>query len=149
MLQICNTLKTLAPFLITLLLWRLSTPFWNPAGILALAPIFYYTFVKPIYWFSVFGVIICFLIDYLSGIPLFWTSLFCLTYALNGFQTIININHAEKNALFIFMTFIGIGIFLLTLFHINGILLLNNIWLFLLLSITYILVSIFSNRVRI
>jgi len=149
MLHICNILKQIAPFLITLILWRLSTPFWNPAGILALVAIFYYTFVRQIHYFNLFGVIICFLIDYLSATPLLWTSIFCLFYAVNGFQNVINIPNTEKNALYIFMTFIGLGIVLLTLTHLNWIMLLNNLWLFLLLSITYIALTALSNKAKI
>ena len=105
-------LKKSWPFLMTLILWRLSVSFWNPAGILALIPIFYYTFVKPTNWFAIFGLIFCFLIDYRCNLPLFWTTLFCLFYAINGFQNYIEISIIEKNAIYIFMFQIKYGILL-------------------------------------
>ena len=91
MQQIVYFLKKLLPFIMTLILWRLSVYFWNPAGILALIPIFYYTFVRHIHGFTLFGLIFCFLIDYRCNLPLFWSILFCLFYAVCGFQ-----NYIEK-----------------------------------------------------
>ena len=42
MYNVVPILKKFLPFLMTIFLWRLSVYFWNPAGILALIPIFYY-----------------------------------------------------------------------------------------------------------
>ena len=131
-------LKSCLPFLITLFLWRLSVYFWNPAGILALIPIFYYTFVKPIRFFAVFGFIFCFLIDYRCNLPLFWTTLYCLFYAINGFQKYTDLTHTDNNAWYIFMLFIGIGIFLLTISGFTWKNFINNLWLFIWLSVLYI-----------
>ena len=119
-------------------LWRLSVFFWNPAGILALIPIFYYTFVKPVKYFSIFGLIFCFLIDYRCNLPLFWTTLYCLFYAINGFQNYTDLTHLDNKALYIFMIFIGIGIFLLTLSNFTWKNFINNLWLFIWLSVLYI-----------
>ena len=130
-------LKKLLPFIITLVLWRLSLYFWNPAGILALIPIFYYTFVKPIKFFALFGLLFCFLIDYRCNLPLFWTSLFCLFYAINGFQTYTDISHSEDNDIYFFMIFIGFGMLLLTFSAFTWKNLLNNLWLFAWLSALY------------
>ncbi|MBR0212759.1 MAG: hypothetical protein IJQ55_04085, partial [Alphaproteobacteria bacterium] len=112
MYQIVPILKQALPFLMTLFLWRMSVYFWNPAGILALIPIFYYTFVRHIHGFTFFGLLFCFLIDYRCDLPLLWTILFCLFYTINGFQNYIDMQNADNNALKIFMTFVGIGIFL-------------------------------------
>lgn len=130
-------LRKIMPFIITLVLWRLSLYFWNPAGILALIPIFYYTFVKPIKFFVLFGLIFCFLIDYRCNLPLFWTSLFCLFYAINGFQTYTDISHSEDNDVYFFMIFIGVGMLLLTISSFTWKNLLNNLWLFAWLSALY------------
>ena len=126
------------PFLITLILWRLSIVFWNPAGILALIPIFYYTFVKPIDYFVLFGLIFCFLIDYRCNLPLFWTTLFCVFYAINGFQNYTEIQNIDKNALYIFMLFIGIGLFILSCMNPNLDSCIKNLWLFTWMSVLYI-----------
>ena len=130
-------LRKIMPFIITLVLWRLSLYFWNPAGILALIPIFYYTFVKPIKFFVLFGLIFCFLIDYRCNLPLFWTSLFCLFYAINGFQTYTDVSHSEDNDVYFFMIFIGVGMLLLTISSFTWKNLLNNLWLFAWLSALY------------
>ncbi len=125
------------PFLITVFLWRLSIPWWNPAGILALIPVFYYTFVRPINWFVLFGLLFCFLIDYRCNLPLFWTSLFCLFYAVNGFQNYIDATHFENNSLYLFMLFIGLGLLILIFSGWTWISFINNIWLFVWLSVLY------------
>ena len=126
------------PFFITLFLWRLSVSFWNPAGILALIPIFYYSFVKTTKWFIPFALILCFLIDYRCNLLLFWTGLFCVFYAINGFQSYIEIQNIEKNALYIFMVFIGIGFCVLTFLNLTWNNLINNLWLFAWMNVLYI-----------
>ena len=131
-------LRHIAPFLITLFLWRLNASFWNPGGILALIPIFYYTFVRPVNFFPFFGLLICFLIDYRCNLSLFWTSMFCLFYAINGFQNYVEIKYIDKNALCIFMLFVGCGIFLLMFSALTWMNFINNIWMFIWLSVLYI-----------
>ncbi len=126
------------PFLITLFLWRLSTAFWNPSGILALIPIFYYTFVRPKNWFALFALVFCFLIDYRCNLPLFWTIWFCLFYAVNGFQNYTEIQNIEKNAFSVFMAFIGIGFLILTFYGKSWAGFINNLWLFVWLGVLYI-----------
>jgi len=121
----------------TIFLWRLSVHFWNPGGILALIPIFYYTFVRPTKWFTLFGLLFCFLIDYRCNLPLFWTSMFCLFYAINGFQNFVDIPHIEKNSVYIFMMFIGLGILILIFSGLTWNNFLNNLWLFVWLGCLY------------
>ncbi len=148
MYKIIPFFKQIMPFLMTLLLWRLSVYFWNPAGILCLIPIFYYTFVRPIDWFAIFGLIFCFLIDYRCNLPLFWTSIFCLFYAINGFQNYIDMQHTDNNALYMFMLFIGIGILLLIFYGFSWTNLINNLWLFIWLSILYIPITTTDNWIK-
>lgn len=128
--------KTL-PFLMTFFLWRLSVAWWNPAGILALIPIFYYTFVRPINWFVLIGLLFCFLIDYRCNLPLFWVSLFCLFYAINGFQNYIDATRFENNALYLFMLFTGLGLLILMFLSFNWVGFVNNVWLFAWLNVLY------------
>ena len=148
MYKIVQILKQIMPFLMTLFLWRLSVYFWNPAGILCLIPVFYYTFVRPIDWFAIFGLVFCFLIDYRCNLPLFWTSLFCLCYAINGFQNYTDFQHTDNNAIYAFMTFIGIGIFLLIIYGFSWTNLVNNIWLFVWLSVLYTPITAIDNWVK-
>lgn len=131
-------LKKTLPFLITLFLWRASVYFWNPAGILALIPIFYWTFVRPVKGFAIFGLIFCFLIDYRCNLPLFWTCIFCLFYAIDGFQSYIDVKNMDNNAIYGFMSFIGIGILLLIFSNLNWNNFINNLWLFVWLNVLYI-----------
>ena len=138
MQKITLFIKKSLPFLITLFLWRLSVYFWNPGGILALIPIFYWTFVRPVNWFGLFGLIFCFLIDYRCDLPLFWTCLFCLFYAVNGFQSYIDIQNTDNNGLNAFMVFSGIGILLLIFSGLTWNNFINNIWLFVWLNILYL-----------
>ena len=138
MYKIIPFLKQAMPFLMTLILWRLSLYFWNPAGILALIPIFYYTFVRPVNGFAWFGLLFCFLIDYRCNLPLFWTCIFCLFYAIDGFQNYIDIQHMDNHALFGFMAFSGIGILMLIFSGLTLANMINNIWLFTWLNVLYI-----------
>ena len=138
MYEIKLFLKKSLPFLITLFLWRLSVYFWNPGGILALIPIFYWTFVKPVNWFGLFGFIFCFLIDYRCNLPLFWTCIYCLFYAINGFQNYIEIQNTNNNSIYAFMVFSGLGIFLLIFSGLTWNNFINNLWLFLWLNVLYI-----------
>jgi len=71
------------PFAITLLLWNLSGPRFNPFGTLSLIPIFYYMFHdrRP-YWFW-FGAFMCFLIDFNANTLFLFTAAFLTAYALN------------------------------------------------------------------
>ena len=62
--KLINFLRISFPFLLTVALWRLSGNFWNPAGILAIIPIFFCSFVRPVNWFGLFSVFMCFVIDY-------------------------------------------------------------------------------------
>lgn len=143
-----NILKKLLPFLMTVFLWRLSIYFWNPAGILCLIPVFYYTFVRPINYFALFALIFCFLMDYRCNLPLFWTSIFCLFYAVNGFQNYIDLEHTNNNAIYAFMLFIGFGIILLMTSGFSWANLVNNLWLFAWLSILYIPITATDNWIK-
>ena len=145
MYNIVYILKKSLPFLMTIFLWRLSVYFWNPAGILALIPIFYYTFVRHIHGFTCFGLLFCFLIDYRCDLPLLWTILFCLFYAINGFQNYIDMQNADNNALKVFKAFIGIGIILLIFSGLTWMNFINNVWLFIWLSILYTPVTSIDN----
>lgn len=145
---IVHLFKQYWPFLITLMLWRLSASFWNPAGILALITIFFYSFVKPVDWFPVFGLLICFLIDYRCDLPLFWTIMYCLFYAVNGFQNYIDATRLYNNAIYLFMGFIGLGFFILMFSGLTWVGILNNLWLFVWLSVLYTPITALDKWIR-
>lgn len=145
---VITSLRKTAPFLITLILWRLSVFFWNPGGILALVPIFYYTFVRHINWFGLFGLIFCFLIDYRCGLPLLWTCIFSLFYAIDGFQNYIDMQHMDKNASYAFMVFSGAGILLLIFSHLTWANLINNLWLFTWINVLYLPITSTDNWIK-
>ena len=139
-------LKLLFPFLLTLALWRLSVPFWNPAGILALIPIFYFTFVRPRAWFVPFGVIASFLIDYKMGTVLFWTIIYLIAFAVNEFQTWIDVRERAHGAIFFWIGFIAIGLIILTIQNMSFPGLFANFWLFLWLVWWYFVFVILSRE---
>ncbi len=125
------------PYLMAIGLWRLSVPWWNPAGILAIIPIFYCTFVRPKYMFGIFGLLMCFLIDYKFDTVLYWTTLFCIFYAINGFQTFIDLTRANKNAIDVFMIFFATAIMILFLNDVSWTNLFNTICLFIWTTVLY------------
>ena len=106
-------LRRAFPFLITIVLWRLALPIWNPSGVLALIPIFFCTFVRPTPWFALFGLLFCFLLDYKFAVPFVWTALWCVFYAVNGFQTVIDLARMAFYALYAFMAFFGLGVLII------------------------------------
>ncbi|MGN0916832.1 MAG: hypothetical protein ACI4NZ_01330 [Candidatus Enterousia sp.] len=146
--NIIKSLRIMFPFLLTIALWRLSTPFWNPGGILALIPIFYCVFVRHMPWFGIFGAIMCFLIDYKFNTTGLWLAIYCLFYAVNGFQTIIDLARMDRNAINAFMVFIGVGIIITIFTGFGFINILRGIWIFIFMSLLYMPTALLIKRVR-
>ena len=145
--SVIKFLRAIFPFLTVIFLWRLSTPFWNPGGILALIPIFYCTFMKPTPYFMLFGLLFCFLLDYNLGALCYWTVIYCLCYALNGFQSFIDLEHRDFNSIDMFMVYIGIGIIGFEIAHLNLTTLFRMIWVFIWLTTLYLPITRLINRV--
>lgn len=146
--DIIKSLRIIFPFLLTIALWRLSTPFWNPGGILALIPIFYCVFVRHMPWFGIFGAIMCFLIDYKFNTTGLWLAIYCLFYAVNGFQTIIDLARMDRDAINAFMVFIGVGIIITIFTGFGFINILRGIWIFVFMSLLYMPTTLLIKRVR-
>ena len=136
--NIINFFRKAFPFITLIVLWRLSITFWNPAGILAIIPIFYCSFIRPVPWFAAVSIIFCFLIDYRFDTPFFWTIMYCLFYAINGFQSFFDLTRVDKNAINIFMIFFGVATLILSLMHPNTENLMRAIWLFAWVSTLYV-----------
>ncbi len=128
--KIIDFLRMAFPFLIVVALWRLSTPFWNPAGILALIPIFFCTFVRPVQFFVPIALLFCFLIDYKANTLFFWTATYCLMYTVNGFQNVLDITHIEKNGIEVFSTLFGISLLILLAVNFSWLGILQTLWIF-------------------
>ena len=107
--NIIKYLQIAFPFLITIALWRLSNPWINPAGVLAIIPIFYCSFIRSVPYFTAFAILFCFLIDYNFDTIIFWTTLYCAYYAIMNIQTIIDLTHTKRYGLCAFMIFFGIA----------------------------------------
>ena len=146
--KIIHFLRVLTPWLAVLILWRLSNPLWNPAGILAIIPIFYCSFVKPVPWFVPYAILFCFLIDYKFETLAFWTALYCLFYAINGFQTFTDITKTDKNSIHIFAIFISIGMIVLLFMNLSFINKIRAIWIILWVCALYIPISEIIKRVQ-
>ena len=145
--KIIKFLRDAFPFIAVIFLWRLSVTFWNPAGILAIIPIFYCSFVCPVPWFAPFALLFCFLIDYRFDTLLFWTVMYLIFYAINGFQTFLDITRIDKNALYVFMVFFGACVLLLTISHLNINNLMRGAWLFAWVSTLYVPICALIKRV--
>lgn len=145
--SIIDFLRAAFPFITVIILWRMSVPFWNPAGILAIIPIFYCSFVRPVPWFAPFAVLFCFLIDYRFDTLAYWTAAYCLFYAINGFQSFIDLTRTDKNALNIFMVFFGVATLILTLAGFSVLNMMRAIWLFAWVSTLYIPITALIKRV--
>lgn len=136
--NIISFLYKSSPFLAVIILWRLQLHFWNPGGILAIIPIFYYSFVRPIPWFTPFAILFCFLIDYSFDTKLFWTTMYFIAYAINGFQYFLDIQRADRNAIVPFMIFFGSSLFILMIINISWVMIFRCIWMFIWVSLLYI-----------
>ncbi len=146
--NVVSFLRKSSPFWAVIMLWRLQLHFWNPGGILSIIPIFFYSFVRPIPWFTPFAIIFCFLIDYSFDTKLFWTTMYFITYAINGFQYFIDLQRADKNALIPFMMFFGISLFILMVINISWVMLFRCIWMFIWVSLLYIPIINLLKRVH-
>ena len=151
MTRFVNFIRIAFPFLAVIFLWRLSIPFWNPGGILALIPIFYCTFIRPVPWFMPFAMLFCFLIDYNLNTLCYWTAIYCACYAINGFQFIVDLPELDYNAIDFFMVFIGVGLFISEIAHINWAVFGRLVWTFawlvaLYLPITNIIRTVKNDR---
>ena len=136
--NIVSFLRKSSPFWMVIILWRLQLHFWNPGGILAIVPIFYYSFVRPIPWFTPFAILFCFLIDYSFDTKLFWTAMYFITYAINGFQYFLDLQRADKNALVPFVIFFGLSLFFLMIINISWVMIFRCIWMFIWVSLLYV-----------
>lgn len=136
------------PFLLTVALWRLSVSFWNPAGILAIIPIFFCSFVRPIAWFPIFSVLMCMVIDYKFETVCFWVAMYCLFYAINSFQNIIDITRMDMNGLFAFTIFFGIGILIQVITNFTFLTLIFGVWIVLFTCLLYIPITNLIQRIR-
>ena len=129
--KIVHFLRVATPFLSVLILWRLSTSFWNPAGMLALIPIFYFSFFKPVPFFTPFAILFCFLIDYKFETLVFWTAWYCLFYTIVGFQTFFDLTKIYRGAFYVFTLFFGLGMLVLLVANFGFINMLETIWIIL------------------
>ena len=145
--KIIKFLRDAFPFIAVIVLWRLSVAFWNPAGILAIIPIFYCSFVRPIPWFAPFAILFCFLIDYRFDTLVYWTVMYCLFYAINGFQTFFDLTRVDKNALYVFMIFFGVATFVLSITNPTVATLMRAAWLFARRSTLYVRITALIKRI--
>lgn len=136
------------PFFLTIGLWRLSVPFWNPGGILAIIPVFYCSFAKPERWFGIFSVLICLCLDYKFETVCFWIAMYCLFYAINGFQSMVDISRMDKNGLPAFLVFFGISVLTQVFANLSLTCFLRGIWMFVFVSALYLPITTLIQRVR-
>ena len=69
-------------------------------------------------------------------------------YAVNGFQNYIDATHTSKDGLYLFMTFIGFGFCILMFSGLNFVVISNNLWLFIWLSVLYIPITALDKRIE-
>lgn len=136
--KIIKFLQTSFPFLITIALWRLSNPWLNPAGVLAIIPIFYCSFIRPVPYFTGFAILICMLIDYNFNTLIFWTLLYCAYYAIMNIQTVLDLTHTKLYGLYAFMIFFGIASVSMMVWYLNWMAILYGILMFVVTCAVYI-----------
>lgn len=140
--NIVDILRKIFPFLFTVALWRLSVPWLNPAGVLAIIPIFYCSFIKPVPYFTPFAILFCFLLDYKFDTLFLWTICYCLYYAVMNIQNFIDLTNTNKNGIYAFMLFFGSIVFFITIGHISLLNLFSGTAMFLITTCMYIPITI-------
>jgi len=135
-----NKLRKVFPFIITIILWHLSDPLFNPFGAISLVPIYYYMYIRrQSYWF-VFGLFMSFMLDFNAGTLFLFSSAFIIINAINQMYGII-----EKDAglkIRGFNTFLMVSIILFFIFSVIqfGDIFSNFLsasWLYLWIAISY------------
>lgn len=145
--KIMKFLQMAFPFLITIALWRLSNRWINPGGILAIIPIFYCSFIRPIPYFTVFAILICMLLDYNFNTVIFWTTLYCAYYAVMNIQTILDLTHTKKYGVFAFMIFFGIASVSMMIWYLNWAGIIYGILMFVITCALYIPITMLTKVV--
>jgi len=146
--KIVNLLRDIFPFFITLFLWRLSTPYLNPSGILAIIPIFYYSFIRPTPYFTGYALLFCFLLDYKFNTVLTWTIFYSIYYVVMNIQTMLDLTHTNKNGLYAFLLFAGSVIFFIMLTHVGWTSIFMSFLMFITLSVCYIPITHIAKAVN-
>ena len=145
---IVNFLRQAFPFLLTIGLWRLSDTLWNPAGILAIIPLFFCSFIRPIDWFPLFSVLMCIAIDYNFETVCYWLALYCLVYSVNSFQNIIDLTQLDKNGLYAFMFFFAIAVLIQVCLNITLANAGAGLWMLLWVCALYLPITVLIQRIH-
>lgn len=146
--KIIEFLRAAFPFLLTIGLWRLSDPFWNPAGVLAIIPIFVCSFVRPVNWFPIFSILMCLVIDYKFETVCYWIAMYCLFFAINGFQSFIDLTRMDKYAIPVFMMFCGVVLLIQLIVNFTFANCVRAVWIFSWCSALYLPITMLIQRVR-
>ncbi|MBQ4130410.1 MAG: hypothetical protein IJD69_03480 [Alphaproteobacteria bacterium] len=146
--KIIEFLRAAFPFLLTIGLWRLSDPFWNPAGVLAIIPIFVCSFVRPVNWFPIFSILMCLVIDYKFETVCYWIAMYCLFFAINGFQSFIDLTRMDKYAILVFMIFCGVVLLIQLIVNFTFANCVRAVWIFSWCSALYLPITMLIQRVR-
>lgn len=146
--KIIEFLRAAFPFLLTIGLWRLSDPFWNPAGVLAIIPIFVCSFVRPVSWFPIFSILMCLVIDYKFETVCYWIAMYCLFFAINGFQSFIDLTRMDKYAILVFMIFCGVVLLIQLIVNFTFANCVRAVWIFSWCSALYLPITMLIQRVR-
>lgn len=145
-------IKAVFPYIATIALWHLSGPVFNPFGVLAVIPIFYYTFCERAKRWFPFGVFMCFLIDYNAGTLFLFSAFFLFTNAINNIYGVLD---NEDGSLFnikkfnMFLFALAVFLFLYAVFgaaHFWSFLF-GIIWLYALLVVLYLPLAATFKRV--
>jgi hypothetical protein len=123
LLKMKKALRRIFPFSITVILWYLSDPRFNPAGVLSIVPIFYYMFCQPVKRWFLFGFLMCLLLDFNAGSLFLFGSAFLLMNSLNVFFGILEKDGGAgfyARAFNVFLCMIAFFIFVHGIFNVHN-----------------------------
>ncbi|MDR0967803.1 MAG: hypothetical protein LBL75_03190 [Rickettsiales bacterium] len=146
-----KVINILLPFFATIFLWRLTSNFFNPGGILVMIPVFYYSVFLGRTEFIPMAILGCFLLDINFNTTLLWTILFCVFYGVINLQNIINPYMQKMRGIYLFMCFIGAGVIMISIWDMfqtsSFIPLLWGAWVFIITAALYLPITYLFQRV--
>lgn len=133
--------KFLFPFLFVFICWYISVFFINLSGILAIIPIFFWTFKKEIPYFFIYGLFFYFLIEFrLDIIPILSFLYYILYIVLSSYKK-INIYFLNLYGNIIFYIYFCLNILILLIINLNYTNILNYLFIYIFGCIFYFILA--------
>ena len=89
----------------------------------------------------------CVALDYNFETVCFWVAMWCLFYAINGFQNLIDVTRMDFDGIFAFVVFLGLALLFQICADFSGLNILHAIWMLFLTIILYLPITTTIKRI--